>query len=137
MSKKEKKAMKARRKAWLEFEEIYADEKAKANLAKLFIHEPDPERPVQFVGPRELHMASCDMMQAMMASRREALVEPTKKYLEVREVLPWGEGDLAEFEKMPDGTFHVSIEGQSDDRFQGVTLTPEQFAAFKQWVMEN
>ena len=46
-------------------------------------------------------------------------------------------GDLAGFEKRSDGTFHVSIEGQSDDRFQCVSLTPEQFAAFKQWVMEN
>jgi hypothetical protein len=59
------------------------------------------------------------------------------KHMEVQEVTPWGKGDLAEFEKMPDGTFHVSVLGQSDDRFQGVTLTPEQFAAFKQWVMEN
>lgn len=46
-------------------------------------------------------------------------------------------GDLAEFEVMPDGSLFVSIEGQSDDRFQCVSLTPEQFAAFKQWVMEN
>lgn len=60
-----------------------------------------------------------------------------KKYLEVREVLTWGEGDLAEFEQMPDGGFHVSVVGQSDERFQSVMLTPEQFAAFKQWVMEN
>jgi hypothetical protein len=55
------------------------------------------------------------------------------KYLEAKDEY----GDLAEFEVMPDGTFRVSIEGQSDDRFQNVWLTPEQFAAFKQWVMED
>jgi len=57
----------------------------------------------------------------------------TKKYMEVKDE----HGELAEFEKMPDGTFYFSIAGQWDDRFQGVSLTPEQFAAFKQWVMEN
>ena len=167
MGKKSKKAMKAWRKEWITwgtenadyvinqallqaFQDSYAEEKAKAEaaLAAAFIHTPDPEHPVQFVGPRslekavvgprELHMASCDMMQAMMASRRETLVEPTKKYFCVKETAPWGDGEnVAEFEKMADGGFHVAVANRHGEEFADINMTPEQFAAFKQWVMEN
>lgn len=141
MGKKEKKAW---RKKWLTwgtenadyvinqallqaFQDSYAEEKAKAEaaLAAAFIHVPDPEHPVQFVGPREL-------------VEMQALVEPTKKYFCVKETAPWGNGEnVAEFEQMPDGGFHVAVANRHGEEFADINLTPEQFAAFKQWVMEN
>ena len=106
------------------FQEIYAEEKAKADdaLAKLFLHVPDPERPVQFVGPRSLEKV-------------KGLVQPTKTLLEVQGA---NADNVAEFSKMPDGGLHVGVSMNSwGAHFADINLTAEQFAAFKKWVMEN
>jgi hypothetical protein len=153
MGKKNKKAMKAWRKEWITwgtenadyvinkallqaFQDSYAEEKAKAEaaLAAAFIHVPDPERPVQFVGPREL-VENLHPIPQMGRGKTATipLVQPTKKYLEVQE-----EGNTAEFEVMPDGSFHVAVTNNSwGGQFADINMNPEQFAAFKQWVMEN
>ena len=63
--------------------------------------------------------------------------EPNK-YFCVQETAPWGNGDnVAEFEKMADGGFHVAATNRSGEEFADINMTAEQFAAFKQWVMEN
>ena len=100
------------------FQDSYAEEKAKADdaLAKLFIHKPDPEHTVQFVGPKSLEKVS-------------GSVQPTATLLEVQGDNP---DNGAEFSKMPDGGLHVRA-----TMFADINLTAEQFAAFKQWVMEN
>lgn len=112
-------------KALLEaFQEIYAEEKAKADdaLAKLFLHVPDPERPVQFVEPRSLEKV-------------KGLVQPTETLLEMQGS---NADNVAEFSKMPDGGLHVGVSMNSwGAQFADINLTPEQFAAFKKWVMEN
>jgi len=62
----------------------------------------------------------------------------TKKYFCVKETAPWGDGEnVAEFEQMPDGGFHVAVANRHGEEFADINMTPEQFAAFKQWVMEN
>ena len=118
------KVKKPKKKDWLTFQDNYAEEKAKADakLAALFTFTPNPERPVQFVAPRSLEKV-------------QALVEPTKTYFEVQEV---NTNNVAEFGKMPDGGLHVGVSNRSwIGTFVDINLTPEQFAAFKQWVMEN
>lgn len=107
------------------FQDSYAEEKAKADaaLAAAFTHVPDPERPVQFVGPREL------------VEQAKALVQPTKTLFEVQGTRA---GNVAEFCKMPDGAFYMGVSGDSwGGCFADITLSTEQFAAFKQWVMED
>ena len=64
-------------------------------------------------------------------------VYATKNYFDVREVGRMGE-ILAEFEVMHDGGFHVAVSNDSwGGHFADINMTAEQFAAFKQWVMEN
>jgi len=62
-----------------------------------------------------------------------------EKYLEVWEAGFDGDSPTsAEFEVMPDGSFNVAVTNRSwGGHFADINLTPEQFAAFKQWVMEN
>lgn len=59
----------------------------------------------------------------------------TEKYFEAQEMGPdsW---DTVEFEKTADGTFHVAVL-DAGVHINSMTMTAEQFAAFKQWVMEN
>lgn len=100
MGKKEKKVMKAWRKACL----AWAEEKA-------------------VVGPREL------------VEQAKALVQPTKTLFEVQGS---NADNVAEFSKMPGGGLHVGVSMNSwGAQFADITLSTEQFAAFKQWVMEN
>ena len=135
----------------------YAEEKAKADakLAELFAYAPDPERPVQFEMPRALEKAPCmgagkaEVIQEVIArvgnpqmgwgkTATIPLVKPTNKYFCVQETAPWGNGDnVAEFEKMADGGFHVAATNRNGEEFADINMTAEQFAAFKQWVMEN
>lgn len=119
----------------------YTKEKAKADakLAELFAYAPDPERPVQFAMPRALEKAVVGPREVVEAlEKMEALVQPTNKYFCVQETAPWGNGDnVAEFEKMADGGFHVAATNRNGEEFADINMTAEQFAAFKQWVMEN
>ena len=86
--------------------------------AELFTHTPDPERPVQFVGPRSL-----------------AVRPAPNKHMEVQGATT---GNVAEFGKMLDGGLHVGVSnGSWGGQFADINLNPEQFAAFKQWIMEN
>jgi hypothetical protein len=39
-----------------------------------------------------------------------------------------------EFERFSDGSFYIGIDGDQKEIFR---MTPEQFAAFKTWIMEN
>tara|TARA_R110000868_G_scaffold28908_1_gene107664 strand:+ start:3005 stop:3199 length:195 start_codon:yes stop_codon:yes gene_type:complete len=59
----------------------------------------------------------------------------TEKYFEAQETGPdsW---DVVEFEKTTDGTFHVAVL-DAGVHINSMTMTAEQFTAFKQWVMEN
>lgn len=43
-------------------------------------------------------------------------------------------GAVAEFEKFADGTFHIEIDGYQKE---SIYINAEQFAALKQWIMEN
>lgn len=115
----------------------YAEEKAKADakLAELFAYTPDPERPVQFAMPRALEKAVVGPRELVEALEKvETLVTSTKQYFEVQDV--GYENDIAGFEKMPDGTFHVAVI-EDGGRISSMTMVPSQLAAFKQWLMEN
>lgn len=119
MGKKNKKAAKNRTLSLIQaFDEMYAAERANAKkaMAKLFMETP-------VVGPREL------------VEQAKGLVQPTKTLLEVQGA---NADNVAEFSKMPDGGLHVGVSMNSwGAQFADINLTPEQFAAFKQWVMEN
>ena len=43
-------------------------------------------------------------------------------------------GETVEFSKESDGEFYIAIDGYQRETFR---MNAEQFAAFKQWVMEN
>ena len=58
----------------------------------------------------------------------------TDKYFEAQEVGP--EGDRIEFEKTAGGTFYVAVL-DAGVHINSMMMTAEQFAAFKQWVMED
>jgi len=139
-----------RKKAKRIYKELLAQQAAEA-----FIYTPDPERPVQFEMPRALEKAPCmgagkaEVIQEVIArvgnpqmgwgkTATIPLVQPTNKYFCVQETAPWGNGDnVAEFEKMADGGFHVAAANKNGEHFADINMTAEQFAAFKQWVMEN
>lgn len=75
------------------------------------------------------------MSQQERTLQVEPLVQPTNKPFEVQ---GFAAGNVAEFGKMPDGGFHVAVSSDSwGGQFAEINMTAEQFAAFKQWVMEN
>jgi hypothetical protein len=128
---KKKEKAKAWRKEWMAWA---AEEKAKADakLAELFMETP-------VVGPREL-VENLHPIPQMGRGKTATipLVQPTNKYFCVQETAPWDNGEnVAEFEKMTDGGFHVAVANRHGEEFADINMTPEQFAAFKQWVMEN
>lgn len=118
-----------RKKAKRIYKELLAQQAAEVAMAAAFVYTPDPERPVQFVMPRSLEESKAETVRP--APNTE--VYATKRHMELKDIY----GDIAGFKAMPDGGFRVSVEGYDDNRFQSASLTAEQFAAFKQWVMEN
>ena len=49
-----------------------------------------------------------------------------------------GGENIAEFEMVHDGSFHVAVHNSAwGGHYADIALTAEQFSAFKQWVMGN